>query len=158
VVLVNETTHKIIGEKEARTVDVEIDFSGFNKSCTYYVLYDDDGKETIGDTIDKVMPANWYNYAEKKWANIVTINDMGTEDTSDDLTSYWTYIPRYEYKINSASQYVDIEFISVDQTEPDSGYKIPATFNFGTKKDENGESKPLQLKGYWMSKYEIQNK
>lgn len=122
------------------------DLSGFNPDCTYYVTYDENGEnEQIGSKIilnedgePTNMPQNWYDYENKKWANIVTINN--------NLTTYWTYIPRYEYNISNVNQTVLPIFISVEQETADPGYTIPDAFTFG------GEP----LKGYWVSKYEVQ--
>ena len=115
---------------------IKVDTSGFDKENTFYVTYDNDGKETY-TRLDKGIPANWYNYREKKWANIVTINE--------NQVAYWTYIPRYEYVANSGAQSVDIKFISKSQTTPDGGYEIPESFTFGGQ----------NLAGFWSSKYEI---
>ena len=150
VCLVSETTNKIVGSKkkeESDTKNIVVDLSGFNESCTKYVTYDETGKEEEGENIvlddsgkATNIPPNWYDYGNKKWANIVTENGG--------LKSYWTYIPRYEYKIWPEAKYVEIKFIPESQTEPDKDYQIPESFTFGGK----------QLKGYWISKYEIQEK
>ena len=146
--IVSETTGIMIGNSalyENANEKIEIDLSSFNPDCTYYVTYDENGEnEQIGSKIvlnedgePTNMPDDWYDYGNKKWANIVTINN--------NLTTYWTYIPRYEYMISSVQQEVLIKFISVDD-DVDSGYTIPDAFTFG------GEP----LKGYWVSKYEVQ--
>ncbi len=43
---------------------------------------------------------SWYNYDEKKWANVET------EDGS-----MWVWIPRFAYKINSENQTVHVKFL-----------------------------------------------
>ena len=57
-----------------------------------------------------------------------------------------TYIPRYEYKIWSNSQYVEVKFIRASQKEADAGYTLPDSFTFGGQ----------DLAGFWISKYEVQ--
>ena len=68
---------------------------GFNSECTYYVLYDDSGNETIGEKIKSDgsnMPKNWYDYSRQKWANILV--------EVDGMKTYYVWIPRYEFKID----------------------------------------------------------
>ena len=169
VCVVSVTNKRMLGNVYLVPNEIEVDGSGFNENNTYYVMYDADGtNERIGDKIEldtnkniKIPPSNkgtWYDYKNKIWANIVTINDMGTEDENDDLTTYWTYIPRYEYKVNTIRSYTNLNYISKNKTIPSPGYKIPESFQFGTETDKNGEEKPIELKGYWISKYEVQNK
>ena len=43
---------------------------------------------------------NWYDYTSSKWANAVT------EDGS-----YWVWIPRFAYKINSSAKTIDVKFL-----------------------------------------------
>ena len=128
-------TNGPIGRTEYKQ-DVEVDISGFNKEATYYVTYDDNGNESY-TRLDKSQPADWYDYNSKKWANIVTIND--------NQVAYWTYIPRYEYNLNSSSQQTAVKLIKKSQTKPDAGYEIPESFTFAGK----------NLAGIWVSKYEI---
>ena len=147
IVLVNNTTGKIISlmAKGILAENVEIDLGGFNPDCTYYVTYNGD-TEIIGDRI-KVdangnptnKPDGWYDYGDKKWANIVTVNQG--------QISYWTYIPRYEYREYTLESFADVAFIPISKTKADNGFKISDAFKF------NGED----LKGYWMSKYEVQD-
>ena len=121
------------------TANIQIDLSGFNADCTYYVTYDANGKNpTEYGKISGSAPDDWYDYGAKRWANIVTKNNGNI--------TYWTYIPRYEYRTYPGLTDVDVKFIPVTQTTPDDGFKIPDSFTF------NG----VQLKGYWISKYKIQ--
>lgn len=114
------------------------DIVKFNKKKTYYVTYDGSGNETIEGRIDKIEePENWYDYVNKKWANVVTIDS--------DKTTYWTYIPRYEYAIYNENT-VHIVYIPETQEEADEGFVIPEAFTFNE----------VPLSGYWVSKYEIQ--
>ena len=73
------------------------DVKKFSKENTYYV-------DTTGDIVGRTNriepPTNWYDYKEKEWANIVTVN--GT------ASAFWVWIPRYEYKLDSTNQKSDI--------------------------------------------------
>lgn len=143
----NSTTDEYIGSivKQISTIDAnKPELTGFNADCTYYVLYDDEGNETIGDKIKNDgsnMPSNWYDYSQSKWANIVV--------QANGKTTYFTWIPRYEFMITS-SQYAqpsigrtEVRFIEGTSTETDTGYQIPEAFTFDGK----------QLTGYWAMKY-----
>ena len=157
ICLFSEDSNRMIGSLNSKsTVDnnIKVDLSGFNPDCTYYVTYDDEGNnEQIGEKIKldsngnaTNMPKDWYNYYNKKWANIVT---KGTDASGNELISYWTYVPRYEYDIDGVynnNKIAEIKFISKDQTKADYGYTIPESFTF------EGQ----QLSGYWVSKYELQ--
>ena len=131
--------------KQISTIDAnKPELSGFKEENTYYVLYDSDGNETIGDKIKKDgsnMPNNWYNYSESKWANIVVKNG--------NMKTYYTWIPRYEFMITSSQQAqpaqgrTEVRFIKGTSTDVDVGYQIPEAFTF------NGQ----ELTGYWAMKY-----
>ena len=154
ILLYNDKDSRIIGVMTVRSNDtaknIEVDLSGFNPDCTYYVTYDDNGEsETIGDKIQLDssgkplnMPDNWYDYDKKRWANVVT---KGKDETGKELIAYWTYIPRYEYKIYSSFEYTEVRYLKEGE-EVEEGYKLPESFTF--------DGKPL--KGYWASKYEVQ--
>lgn len=65
------------------------------------------------------------------------------------LKTYWTYIPRYEYQIWKELKQTNIRYIStsITQSNVEQGFKVPDAFTFGSQ----------QLKGYWVSKYRIQD-
>ncbi len=144
VCIYSETNNRMVGRerKMAKSV-INVDTSGFDKEKTYYVTYDNNGKETIAGRMDKISaPVNWYNYEEKIWANLVTVNENNV--------TYWTYVPRYEYnedeELYEKYNIAKVRFISTLQTTADYGYVIPESFTFNEK----------VLPGYWMSKYEVQ--
>lgn len=135
------------------------DLTGFNPDTTYFVQYDESGKTaTLGDKIstktdsidsDKKVAANapegWYDYTKKRWANIAT-------KTEDGKMSYWTWVPRYKYKVIESDDTVDCIFITKSKTNSILGslfdkYTIPESFTFGGK----------ELSGIWVSKYEIED-
>ena len=130
-------------DSSSTTTDkIDVDLSGFNKDTTYYVTYDENGKQTSENIpISKSAPKGWYDYSKKKWANIMTNNNG--------LKTYWTYIPRYEYQMWRELKQTNIRFISPSTTQSnvEEGFKVPDSFTFGGQ----------QIKGYWVSKYRIQD-
>ena len=164
----DSTTDEYVGSvvKQISTIDAnKPELTGFNADQTYYVLYDGDGNETIGDKVKNNgsnAPSNWYNYSESKWANIVVTdgkvkNGQITEATK---TTYFTWIPRYEFKITSsqqaqpASARTEVRFLQGTSKDTDVGYQIPDAFWFD--KDSNGtEDDGEQLTGYWAMKYTV---
>ena len=120
------------------------------------MLYDNDGNETIGQQIKNDgsnMPSNWYNYSESKWANIV-VTDGKVENgkiTGATMTTYYTWIPRYEFRIESGQQLqtstarTEVRFLDGTSTNKDAGYQIPEAFTFNSQ----------ELTGYWSTKYTV---
>ena len=147
--------------KQISTIDAnKPELTGFNANQTYYVLYDNAGNETIGDKINKNAPSNWYNYSESKWANIVVTDGTVSEGkiTGATKTTYFTWIPRYEFRINAGQQLqtetarTEVRFLSETSKDIDAGYQIPDAFWFD--KNSNGtEDDGEQLTGYWAMKY-----
>ena len=148
----NASTNEYVGAitKKIKTTDVYApDLTGFDKDTTFYVIYNDDGTEKERVSIKKSTPSNWYDYSNRKWANIVT--------TANGTESYFVWIPRYEYRIledreneSLDNKRTDVNFITTDITNDNcsTGYKVPEAFTWG----DNGEK---QLTGYWMSKYQL---
>ena len=167
-----EQTNTITGTvagfaKEVRVQPLETpDVTGFRIDTTYIVKYDDEGNEDISQTIESVLKdgytvdsnnalvsgqidiskisGTWYDYTEQKWANIVTINN--------EKTIYFTWIPRYEYKLDTTNQKVNAILIPKTQEIADEGYQISEAF---TWEDPNDSTKVVQLNGYWLSKYKL---
>ena len=139
------------------------DLSGFIESdftYAYYVEYSStsttDTAATVGDRItsDSTPPSGWYDYNNKKWANIIVSDTPLTKGSA--ISSYssastnisiFVWIPRYEYKVDSNANAVHITFLSGTDTNVDSGYTIPDAFKFGD----------TQLTGFWVAKYEIKD-
>ena len=153
----NKDTNEYIGAvtKKITTIDAYApDVSEFNKDETYYVTYDNEGNETRTPLTEDV-PSDWYDYSDQKWANIVT--------TANGTETYFVWIPRYEYKIlsdrtnlSTANRRVDVNFITTEITNSNctAGYKVPEAFWWDNNSDgvqDEGE----QLKGYWISKYQL---
>ena len=142
---------KVIGSmtKECKQAKVNIpDLSGFKQDTTFYVTYDSNGQEHSTIPITETAPENWYDYGESKWANIVTRNNG--------LETYYTWIPRYEFKLDQTVERSNVNFIEGTSTQTTNGYQIPDAFWFD--KNENGkEDDGEQLTGYWMTKYTLGN-
>lgn len=126
----------------------EPDILGFRADTTYIVTYDESGNEDTSQTLASVLGTDgqvdlskvqgvWYDYANQKWANVVTRNN-GVE-------AYFVWIPRYEYHAYSYEQITDVYFIGTEQETPTNGYIIPEAFTW------NG----TQISGYWIGKYQI---
>ena len=168
LVEVRDSSDEYVGSvvKQISTVDAnKPELTGFNAAQTYYVLYDNDGNETIGDKVKNDgsnMPSNWYDYSSSRWANIVVTDGTvsGGQITGAIKTTYFTWIPRYEFKITS-SQYqqpvtarTEVRFLKETSKDTDTGYQIPDAFWFD--KDSNGiEDDGEQLTGYWAMKYTV---
>ncbi len=73
--------------------------------------------KTIKDGDNDFDNENWYDYYEKKWANVET------EDGS-----MWVWIPRFAYKVNKTTQTTDIKFLigTTDEYYEESGNKQTA--------------------------------
>ena len=70
--------------------------------------------------------------------------------TIDGVDSYFVWIPRYEYKIDSDAHTIDVKFIPTTQTIADEGYIIHPAFT--TNVDNGGWTS--ELPGIWVGKYE----
>ena len=134
-----------VTKKVKTSIDVTPDLTGFEKDKTFYVYYDADGTEHSDIPISESAPNNWYDYATQNWANIVV--------KANDKVSYFTWIPRYEYAItdaDKAKQRTEVVFVTTDTTNENctTGYKVPEAFTFNKK----------ELRGYWISKYQLVEK
>jgi len=124
----------------------EPDTTAFDPDTTFYVYWDEDGNEHNEIPISMKAPEAWYDYTTANWANIVTRNDG--------METYYVWIPRYQYMLDSTSQKSYVKFIKGTSTDTDSGYKIPEAFWWDN--DSDGEQdEGEQLKGYWMTKYQL---
>ena len=103
----------------------------------------------------------WYDYIEQtnstttegsgtsRWANAIT------KDSNGNITGYYVWIPRYEYKItyNDNSDYskggiIDVNFIEIGQ-EATEGYTIHPVFQ--NNPEQGGWDS--ELPGFWVAKY-----
>ncbi len=128
--------------KRVRTAEAnKPDLTGFKPANTKYVLYNG-STETIGTNITNDgsnMPANWYNYSQGRWANIVVENNS--------LKTYYTWIPRYEFKPdgNAKVQRNDVRFLTGTSAAVTPTYQVPEAFKFNNK----------ALTGFWAMKYNV---
>lgn len=163
----DDSKYMLATESEVVTVSGEKYYApnlkGFNGLTTYAEYYSDANEiveigislhmnqQVLSQIVDGDTTYTWYDYANKKWANIKT--------TANQYEAWWTWIPRYAYKIESTTAseiqiiYVDTEGKPLDtekygETLPE-GYIVHPAFNQDT--DENGNILPL--KGIWVSKY-----
>ena len=125
--------------------------SNFKAEDTKLIYYTSDGNENIevdyspnpSQTIEKNGKTYYfYNYINKVWANV--------KCTANGLESYWVWIPRFAYKIESGTTNV----ILIDESDKPidtktygnslpNGYKVHEAFT-----QQSG------LKGIWFSKYQ----
>ena len=128
------------------------DLSNFNPSNTYYVKYGEDGQGTEQATLvqGNSAPSNWYDYPNKRWANIKCVNTVNGKQ----VTTYWTWIPRYAYRVTQGQ--VEIIYIDENNNKLDpkySSYTIGTganDFKVGAAFEQGGE----HLNGIWVAKYE----
>ena len=142
------------------------------------VYYDEEAK------VWKVADENnenkeWYNYEEKRWANIVTVREenaelreaeAGTEIPMEDITTFFVWIPRYAYSItsgyregNGAEGKIDVTFlkgntnIGSDNVEYETDYD-ESTLNPGDETPKIVHSGfrmgNKELNGIWVAKFE----
>ena len=171
----NSSTNKYIGaitKKVTTKVSNDPDLASFKsngdlKARTYYVVYDGENVSKYVP-IEENAPSNWYDYSQSRWANIVvtdgTINGTSIENAT--ATSYFVWVPRYEYKIlNSVNDWsnldvsnarTDVKFLNGTENTADAGYQIPEAF-WWDKNDNGTEDDGEQLSGYWISKYQLSN-
>lgn len=143
------------------TAHYEPDLTGFIMEKTSIIYYNGTAQLEIGaleyiqnktDGIETRTKGDYtfYDYENKKWANIKVLND--------EVETWWVWIPRYCYKIGEADQPIDIVFVDIENKDKDGlivakkndedivdpkydGYVLHSAF------DDN-------KKGIWISKYE----
>lgn len=110
-----------------------------------------------GDTGDNSQFGEWYDYDKKHWANVVEVpkekyqtSQSGTL-TKSDYIRHWTYIPRYDYKVQRrdavdgpmSPQYNNYSF-EVDFTQNEFRKPSPTCSSKTDHRDYLGECHPLQ--------------
>ncbi|MCI9177732.1 MAG: hypothetical protein HFJ28_04050 [Clostridia bacterium] len=124
------------------------DLTGFIPEKTKYVNVDKTGSLVIGSDTTQKPEENWHDYENSEWANICVENEG--------VQTYYTWIPRYCFKLNQDEERADIKFIDKENNYKDAsgaitawakleeeGYSIPEAFTF--------EEAPLA--GIWGMKY-----
>ena len=126
---------------------------GFKSDRTRYLEVNSQGNLTPGNWIDENPTESWYDYKNSKWANILVENN-GSE-------IYYTWIPRYCFKLDQDAQRSDVKFIDTDNNYKDEngkvttweelqkqGYQVPEAFT-----TQISATKTYELSGYWSMKY-----
>lgn len=135
-------------------------------------VYYDDGEWRIADSTNSDVDKVWYNYGESKWANVVFVNndkyDNGTPGNivnQEDIIGYYVWIPRFKYKLwnaldviedsyNAYEKGIEIVFESGVHT---TGNAICSEGKCGGYNDQYLTHPAFEedLRGFWISKYEI---
>ena len=123
-----------------------IDFS--RGKHTRYLNINTAGNLEPGNWIKGEKPADWYDYKNSQWANIYV--------EQNGLETYYTWIPRYCFKLDQSTERSDVKFIDVYNNYTDengdittweeleaNGYQVPEAFEFNY----------TQIPGYWAMKY-----
>ena len=138
--------------------------NGFDENHTYLVYYND------GYTGKREIPVKQYmqegkpnrredgtytldDYEAKAWAN--------AKVNANQLETWWVWIPRYAYKVDSTNQSMDIVFVTTENQPIREGDGVINDFDtytvhsaFTETWEENGTTKTKELQGIWMSKFE----
>ena len=137
-------------------------------------VYYSDGDWKIADKTNSQKSSYWYNYDESRWANAVFVNNeiykdakVGTKVNQEDILGYYVWIPRFKYKLwNNGVEFTD----SYDAYNKgidivfESGVNSSGTIKCVDGKCGAKENEYLthpafsdNLRGFWISKYEISN-
>ena len=126
------------------------DLTGYDPETTWIELYKDDGTfeevqlSTISNLENFAKNNRWYDYSKQIWANIKVVNTQGTDETSDDVETWWVWIPSYAYYIDENE--TKVIFIDEDGN-PKEGGTLPSHYIVHPAFEGK--------KGIWASKYEI---
>ena len=99
-------------------------------------------EDKTGSNYSYVAGSGTADNNSSEWAN--------ARVTIDGVDSYFVWIPRYEYKIDSDAHTIDVKFIPTSKTQADEGYIIHPAF---TNDVDNG-GWDSELSGIWVGKYE----
>ena len=112
---------------------------------------------------------SWYNYEEKKWANVMMSDGTYNSSTSvntlieeNQLGSMFVWIPRFEYKINYTSTgdhsqggTISINLIESSVISSSEGYTIHPAFTNGTYSNFLNGEWDNEIAGFWVAKFEM---
>lgn len=109
------------------------------------VYYDEEKMAFCKSNTENTFYQEWYNYANRKWANAVTVNEtnrdkyikseVGTPIKMEDINAFWVWIPRFNHLTNNSDVMVNFT---------DSNNNAYTSFNFNNQ----------ELDGFWVSKFE----
>ena len=83
------------------------DTSKLPVETTKYVTWEKQLNNTYREVLSDVVPENWYDYANGKWANIKTTSQ------DESLSAYWVWIPRFAYRLSETNSAQQINVIYV---------------------------------------------
>ena len=142
-------------------------------------VYYDDASKVWRKADENNKDKQWYNYDEKKWANIVTVAEengelrnvaVGTEIPMDKITTFFVWVPRYAYSItsgykqgNGATGSIDVTFLKGNTNIGTDGVSYPTDYD--ESKLSEGATTPKivhpgfklgdrELTGIWVAKFE----
>ena len=123
------------------------DLSSFDKETVYIQIYNKEienfEKEVKASTINNLSQFAsknlWFDYENRIWANIKVV--------TNNLETWWVWIPRYAYNASGTTEKTDIIFVDINNN-PIDGSKLPTGYEIA------GSFKDNQKKGMWVSKYE----
>lgn len=164
-----ETEKDLIIDKESDVIQVGNEYyyapnmKGYNSKKTTLIYYSTDfslQKEIpVKEYIEKGEPYKLeengqtytlHDYGQEIWANVKT--------TANNLESWWTWVPRYAYKINGIETEPPIDIIYVDLNNqplhPKYNGTLPAGYEVQPAFTPTGSDGSKNLKGIWMSKFE----
>ena len=151
---------------------LEPDLSGFtNTQNVYLIKYDATGQiiesETPLSEVSNLSEFNsdkkWYDYENKKWANIkvveksIQVNTSTGEQIEKEYVTWWVWIPRYAYRLpDNPNDDTEIIFLDENNNALDSRFQDALksgefTIHPAFEQDTTSDGKPL--KGIWISKY-----
>ena len=133
-------------------------------------VYYDDGNWRIADSTNGNVSRLWYNYGDARWANVVIVNTDKYDDAkigeiiyAQDILAHYVWIPRFKYKIwnvgnttNSYNAYENGIDIIFESGVNSSG--IVCSSDICPIKENRYLTHPVfgdNLRGFWISKYEI---
>ena len=105
----------------------------------------------------------WYDYENKKWANIkvveksIQVNTSTGEQIEKEYVTWWVWIPRYAYRLpDNPNDDTEIIFLDENNNALDSRFQDALksgefTIHPAFEQDTTSDGKPL--KGIWISKY-----
>ena len=145
---------------------------GFNALTTKAEYYSDDFRKTaevgiclhmnqqvINKIVDRDTTYTWYDYSEKRWANIKT--------TANQYEAWWVWIPRYAYKAEevtgaaNVAGNIDVIYVDTSNRPPDTekyGDTLPSGYQVHPAFDQDTDGSGNKLPGIWFSKYKPSEK
>lgn len=155
-----------------------LDVSGANRpvmsDAMIAVYYDEENQVwRKADSKNSNIDYLWYDYANKRWANVVVVKDykkyeesiLGSEIFNDDIVAFYVWIPRYSYQVwnidskeDKAKDYLNGINIHFETGKSDSG-SITCIEDSCVGNNLEYLTHPAftkdNIKGFWISKYEI---